>query len=159
MGLWRFKYKRKNKKVMEIWVMAVTGWREMYKLLLYLKEIYFYFWICHSNNILNIYWNINIINQRNILFFKRWIPGHLTCLMRNLYSGQEATVRPEHGTTDWIQIGKGVCQWCILSPCLFNLYAEYIKWNARLDNSQLEYCQEKYQQPQICWWHHPYDRK
>ena len=54
------------------------------------------------------------------------IPDHLTCLLRNLYAGQEATVRTAHGTTDWFQIGKGVCQGCILSPCLFNLYAEYI---------------------------------
>ena len=64
------------------------------------------------------------------------IPDHLTCLLRNLYAGQEATVRTGHGTTDWFQIGKGVCQGCILSPCLFNLYAEYIMRNARLDESQ-----------------------
>ena len=63
------------------------------------------------------------------------IPEHLTCLLRNLYAGQEATVRMGHGTTDWIQIGKGVCQGCILSPCLFNLYAEYIMRNARLDEA------------------------
>ena len=55
------------------------------------------------------------------------IPDHLTCLLRNLCAGQEATVRTGHGTTDWFQIGKGVCQGCILSPCLFNLYAEYIQ--------------------------------
>ena len=64
------------------------------------------------------------------------IPDHLTCLLRNLYAGREATVRTGHGTTDWFQIGKGVCQGCILSPCLFNLYAEYIMWNARLDKAQ-----------------------
>ena len=64
------------------------------------------------------------------------IPDHLTCLMRNLYAGQEATVRTGHGTTDWFQIGKGVCQGCILSPCLFNLYAEYILQNVRLDEAQ-----------------------
>ena len=58
------------------------------------------------------------------------------CLLRNLYGGQEATVRTEHGTTDWFQIGKGVYQGCILSPCLFNLYAEYITQNARLDEAQ-----------------------
>ena len=63
------------------------------------------------------------------------IPDHPTCLLRNLYAGQEATVRPVYGTTDWFQIGKGVCQGCILSPCLFNLYAEYIMQNARLDES------------------------
>ena len=61
------------------------------------------------------------------------IPDHLTCLLRNLYAGQEATVTTGHGTTDWFQIGKGVHQGCILSPCLWNLYAEYIMWNAGLD--------------------------
>ena len=74
---------------------------------------------------------------------KRWkilkelgIPDHLTCLLRNLYAGQEATVGTGHGTTDWFQIGKGVCQGCILLPCLFNLYAEYIIGNAGLDEAQ-----------------------
>ena len=61
---------------------------------------------------------------------------HLTCLLRNLYAGQEATVRTGHGTTDWFQIGKGIRQGCILPPCLFNLYAEYIMRNARLDETQ-----------------------
>ena len=64
------------------------------------------------------------------------IPDHLTSLLRNLYAGQEATVRTGHGTTDWFQIVKGVLQSCILSPCLFNLYAEYIMRNARLDEAQ-----------------------
>ena len=64
------------------------------------------------------------------------IPYHLTCLLRNLYAGQEATVRTGHGTTDWFQIGKGVYQGCILSPCLFNLYAEYIMKNAGLEETQ-----------------------
>ena len=64
------------------------------------------------------------------------IPDHLTCLLRNLYAGQEATVRTGHGTTDWFQIGKGVCQGRILSPCLFNLYAEYIMRNTGLDEAQ-----------------------
>ena len=64
------------------------------------------------------------------------IPDHLTCLLRNLYAGQEATVRTGHGTTDWIQIGKGVRQGCILSPCLFNFYAEYIMRNAGLEETQ-----------------------
>ena len=64
------------------------------------------------------------------------IPDHLTCLLRNLYADQEATVRTRHGTTDWFQIRKGVCQGCILSPCLFNLYAEYIMGNAGLDEAQ-----------------------
>ena len=64
------------------------------------------------------------------------IPDHLTCLLRNLYAGQEATVRTGHGTTDWFQIGKGVQQGCILSPCLFNLYVEYIMRNAGLEEAQ-----------------------
>ena len=64
------------------------------------------------------------------------IPDYLTCLLRNLYAGQEATVRTRHGTTDWFQIGKGVHQGCLLSPCLFNLYAEYIMRNAGLDEAQ-----------------------
>ena len=64
------------------------------------------------------------------------IPDYLTYLLRNLHAGQEATVRTGHGTTDWFQIGKEVLQGCILSPCLFNLYAEYIMWNARLDKAQ-----------------------
>ena len=64
------------------------------------------------------------------------IPEHLSCLLRNLYAGQEATVRPGHGTTDWFQIGKGVPQGCILSPCLLNLYAEYIMRNAGLEEEQ-----------------------
>ena len=64
------------------------------------------------------------------------IPDHLTCLLRNPYAGQEVTVRTGHGTTDWFQIGKGVCQSCILSPWLFNFYAEYIMRNARLDEAQ-----------------------
>ena len=64
------------------------------------------------------------------------IPDHLTCLLRNLYAGQEAIVRTRHGTTDWFQIGKGVCQGCILSPCLFNFYAEYIMRNTGLDEAQ-----------------------
>ena len=64
------------------------------------------------------------------------IPDHLTCLLRNLYAGQEATVEIGHGTMDWFEVGEGVLQGCILSPCLFNFYAEYIMQNARLDCSQ-----------------------
>ena len=70
------------------------------------------------------------------IFQEMVIPDHRTCLLRNLYAGQEATVRTGHGTTDWFQIGKGVRQACILSPCLFNIYAEYIMWNAGLDEAQ-----------------------
>ena len=66
------------------------------------------------------------------------IPDYLTCLLRNLYAGDEATVKNGHGTMDWLKIGKGVCQGCILSPCLFNFYAEYIMQNAGLDQSKLK---------------------
>ena len=69
-------------------------------------------------------------------FLKRWNPDYLTCLLRNLYAGQEAIVRTGYRITDWFQIGKGVRQGCILSPCLFNLYAEYIMRNAGLDEAQ-----------------------
>ena len=78
---------------------------------------------------------INISHCRKILKKMR-IADHLTCLLGNLYAGQEATVRTGHGTTDWFQIGKGVHQDCILSYCLFNLYAEYIMKNAGLDEAQ-----------------------
>ena len=107
--------------------------------------------------IANICWIIEKIRefQKNICFIdyakafdcvdhnKLWkilkemgIPDHLTCLLRNLYASQEATVRTGHGTTDWFQIGKGEGQGCILSPCLFNLYAEYIMRNAELEEAQ-----------------------
>ena len=84
---------------------------------------------------------INDINQLRLhLSWKirkeMGIPEHLTCLLRNIYAGQEATVRTGHGTTDWFQIGKGVRQGCILSPCLFNFYAEYIMRRAGLDEAQ-----------------------
>ena len=82
-------------------------------------------------------WTVWIITNWKILK-EMGIPDYLSCLLINLYSGQEATVRTGHGTTDWFQIGKGVCQGCILSPCLFNSYAEYIMRNARLDEAQLE---------------------
>ena len=111
------------------------------------------------DQIANIHWIINKIRefQKNIYFCfidyakvfdsvdhqKLWkilkemgMPGHLSCLLRNLYAGQEATFRTGHGKTDWFQIGKGVCQGCILSPCLFNIYAEYIMRYAGLDEAQ-----------------------
>ena len=78
------------------------------------------------------------INKLWKLLKEMEIPDHLTCLLRNLYAGQEATVRTGHGTTDWFQMGKGVRQGCILSPCLFNLYAEYIMRNAGLEEAQAE---------------------
>ena len=86
-------------------------------------------------------------NKLRKIFQKMGILGHLTCLLRNLYAGQEATVRTGHGTTDWFQVGKGVHQGCILSLCLFNLYAEYIMRNAGLYKAQagIKICQEKYQ--------------
>ena len=84
-----------------------------------------------------------MLKPLNIWIMTNWkilkemgIPDHLTCLLRNLYAGQEATVRIGHGTTDWFQIGKEVRQGCILSPCLFNLYAEYIMRNIGLDEAQ-----------------------
>ena len=79
---------------------------------------------------------VETINNLWKILKEMGIPDHLTCLLRNLYVGQEATVRTGHGTTDWFQIGKGVCQGCILSPCLFKIYAEYIMQNARLDEAQ-----------------------
>ena len=94
-------------------------------------------------------WEAHTHPQVHIILFARTIylshiynslntglPDHLTCLLRNLYAGQEATVRTGHGTTDWFQIGKGVRQGCILSPCLFHLYAEYIMRNAGLEEAQ-----------------------
>ena len=111
------------------------------------------------DQIVNIHWMIEKAReyQKNIYFCfidytkafdcvddnKLWkilremgITEHLTCLLRNLYAGQEATIRTGHGTTDWFQIGKGLCQGCVLSPCLFNLYAEYIMRNAGLEEAQ-----------------------
>ena len=120
------------------------------------------------DQIANIHWIVKKVRkfQKNIYFCfivyakafdcvdhnKLWkilqemgIPDHLTFLLRNLYAGQEATVRTGHGTTYWFQIGKQVHQGCILSPCLFNLYAEYIMRNAALDEAQLyQDFQEKY---------------
>ena len=75
-------------------------------------------------------------NQQWKILKEMGIPDHLTCLLKNLYTGQEATVRSRHGTMDWFQIGKGVCQGCILSPCLFKFYAEYIMQNPGLDEAQ-----------------------
>jgi len=86
---------------------------------------------------------LTMLKPLTVYYNKLWeilqdkeIPDHLTCLLRNLYAGQEATVRSRHGTTDWLQIGKGECQGYILSSCFFNLYAEYIMRNAGLDEAQ-----------------------
>ena len=94
------------------------------------KNIYF----CLSNNVKAF----DCVDHNKLwkILKEMGIPDHLTCLLRNLYAGQEATVRTGHGTTDWFQIGKGVCQGCILSPCLFNVYAEYIMRNAGLEEAQ-----------------------
>ena len=104
------------------------------------KNIYFCFRLCQSS--------FDCVDHNKLwkILQEMGIPDHFTCLLRNLYAGQEARVRIGHGTTDWFQIGKGVHQGCILSPCLFNLYAEYIIQNARLDEAQARInCQEKYQ--------------
>ena len=103
-----------------------------------------------KDQIANIHWIIKKARefQKNICFIdsakafdsmavENSSRDHLTCLLRNLHAGQEATVRTGQGTTDWFQIGKGVCHSCILSPCLFNFYAEYIMRNAGLDEAQL----------------------
>ena len=89
------------------------------------------------------------------------ISDHLTCLLRNLYAGQEAVVRTRHGTMDWFKIGKGVHWGCILSPWLFNFYADYIMQDTSLDESQarIKISRRNNQQPQICRWHHPNGRK
>ena len=89
-------------------------------------------------------------------FWKRW-EYHLTCLLRNLYAGQKATVRTGHGTTEWFQLGKGVCQGCILSPCLFDFCAEYIMRNAGLEEAQagIKISGRNINNS----WHHPYGRK
>ena len=93
------------------------------------KHLFLLYWLCQSLCVdHNKLWKI---------LKEMGIPDHLICLLRNLYAGQEATVRTGHGTTDWFQIGKGVCQGCILSPCLFNLYAEYIMRNAGLQEAQV----------------------
>ena len=101
------------------WIIKSRTVPEKYLLLLY--------WLCQSLWLCRSQWTVeNSSRDENTR-----LP---TCLLRNLYTGQEAAVRTGHGTTDWVQIGKGVCQGCILSHCLFNLYTEYIMWNARLES-------------------------
>ena len=124
--------KHKHKEGSEAFSCHVRSWWTNSHCILsqFQKNIYFYFidyakaFDCVDHNKL---WKI---------LKEIGIPDHLTCLLRNLYAGQEATVRTGYGTTDWFQIGKGVCQGCILSPCLFNLYAEYIMRNAGLEEAQ-----------------------
>ena len=93
------------------------------------KHLFLLYWLCQSLDCVdhNKLWKI---------LKEMWIADHLTCLLRNLYAAQEGTVRTGHGTTDWFQIGRGVCQSCILSPCLLNLYEECIMRNAGLDEVQ-----------------------
>ena len=95
----------------------------------YRKYLLLLFWLCQSLWLCGSQQTVKILKEMGI-------PDHMTCLLRNLYAGQETTVRSLHGTTDWFKIGKGVRQGCILSFCLFNSHAEYILWNARLDESQ-----------------------
>ena len=87
------------------------------------------------------------------------IPDHLTCLLRNLHAGQEATVRTGHGTTDWFQIWKGVRQGCVLSPCLTYMQSTSYRMPGGVKHKLESRLQEKYQSPQICRWYHPYGRK
>ena len=96
------------------------------------KNIYFYF-IDYAKS-------FDCVNHNKLykILKEMRIPDHLTCLLSNLYADQEVTIRTRHGTMNWFQAGKGVHQECILSPCLFNLYAEYIMWNAGLDKAQAE---------------------
>ena len=104
-----------NKTLLQIW------WRNQ-------KLILLLYWLCQS---------LCVDHSKLWKILKEMgIPDHLTCLLRNLYAGQEAAVRTGYGKMDWFQIGKGVCQGCILSPCLFNLYAEYITWNTGLNEAQ-----------------------
>ena len=94
-----------------------------------------------KKHLLLLYWPLHSLSlcgsQQTGKFFKRWEPDPLTCFLSNLYAGQEATIRTGHGTKDWFQIGKEIHQGWILSPCLFNLYAEYIMWNDRLERAQV----------------------
>jgi len=93
------------------------------------KHLFLLYWLCQSLWLCGSQQLWKILKEMGI-------PDHLTCLLRNLYAGQEATVRTGHGTTDWFQTGKGVRQGCILSPCLFNFYAEYIMRNPELEEAQ-----------------------
>ena len=94
------------------------------------KHLFLLYWLCQS------LWLCGSQSKNWRILKEMGIPDHLTCLLRNLYAGQEATVRTGRGTTDWFQIGKAVRQGCILSPCLFNFYAEYIMRNAGLEEAQ-----------------------
>ena len=116
------------------------------------KHLLLLYWLCQSLWLCGSQQTWKILQEVGI-------PDHLTFLLRNLCAGQEATVRTGHGTTDWFQIGKGVCQDCILSPCLFNFSVEYIMRNPGLDEAQTGIRTSEYQWPQMYRWYHPYGRK
>ena len=114
--------------------------------------LYFFALITEEGFLISPCYSLELCIQMDIFLYggkilkEMGIPDHLTCLLRNLYAGQEATVRTGHGTTNWFQIGRGVHQGYIFSPCLFNLYAEFIMRNAGLDEAQTNQdCWEKYQ--------------
>ena len=94
------------------------------------KNLLLLYWLCQSLWLCESQQTVKVLKEMGT-------PDHLTCLLSNLYAGQEGTVKTKHGTMNWFKIGKGVRQGCILSSCLFNLYAEYTMWNARLDETQL----------------------
>jgi len=115
------------------------------------KNLLLLYWLCQRLDCVDHHKMWKILKQMGI-------PDHLTCLLRSLYAGQEATVRTGHGTTDWFQKGKGVRQGCILSLCLFNLYAEYIMRNAGLEEAQAG-IKIAGRNINNLRWHHPYGRK
>ena len=107
------------------------------------KHLFLLYWLCQSLWLCGSQWKTVRKKKLWKTLKEMGIADHLTCLLRNLFAGQEATVRTGHGTTDWFQIGKGVCQGCTLSPCLLNLYAEYIMRNAGLDEAQARLKEER----------------
>ena len=114
-----------------------TEWNKLEKQMLYINtQTHIYIYMKSEKMLLmNLFAGQQWITINCGKFWRRW-EYQTTCLLRNLYADQEATIRTGHGTTDWFQIGKGVRQSCILSPCLYNLYVEYIMWNAGLDEAQ-----------------------
>ena len=128
-ALWIFIYLSFEGKTRDGNVKAKHSWEGKWWFYVLVIHLFLLYWLCQSLDCghHNKLWKI---------LQEMGIPDHLTCLLRNLYAGQEATVRTWHGTTDWFQIGKGVRQGCILSSCLFNFYAEYIMRNAGLEEAQ-----------------------
>ena len=119
---WIYKRQRNQRSTCQHLLDHKKSKRVPEKHLLLLYWLHQSLWLCRS--------------QQTEKFLQMGIPDHLTCLLWNLYAGQEATIRTKHGKMDWFQIGKGVYQGCILSPCLFNLYVDYIMWNSSLDEAQ-----------------------